>query len=97
MDTIKKDSENKQELSLQNTNFGIFDSSSTYVDCYKMHLGYYNKMPNFKSINFLDIDSFTKWFENKYENQIIKQHYKHRFDSQKNELKCIDYFVGFGN
>lgn len=92
MDTIKKDSDNKQELSLQNTNFGIFDSSSTYVDCFKMYLGYYNKMPNFKSINFLDIDSFTKWFENKYEDQIIKQHYKQRFDSQKKELKCIDYF-----
>jgi hypothetical protein len=92
MDIIKKDSDNKQELSLQNTNFGIFDSSSTYVDCFKMYLGYYNKMPNFKSINFLDIDSFTKWFENKYEDQIIKQHYKQRFDSQKKELKCIDYF-----
>ncbi|WP_395051502.1 AAA family ATPase [Flavobacterium sp.] len=92
METLNKDSENNQELFLQNTNFGILDSTSTYVDCFRMYLGYYNKIPNFKSINFIDIDSFKNWFENKYENQIIKQHYKQRFDSPKKELKYIDHF-----
>ncbi|WP_291102935.1 MULTISPECIES: AAA family ATPase [unclassified Flavobacterium] len=92
METLNKDSENNQELFLQNTNFGILDSTSTYVDCFRMYLGYYNKIPNFKSLNFIDIDSFKNWFENKYENQIIKQHYKQRFDSPKKELKYIDHF-----
>ena len=92
MNTLIKDSKNKQELSLQNTNYGILDSTSTYVDCFRMYLGYYNKIPNLRSLNFIDTDSFKNWFENKYENQIINQHYKQRFDSPKKELKYIDHF-----
>ena len=92
MDTFKKEAENREILTLQNTNFGILDSNSTYVDCFRMYLGYYNKIPNFRSLNFIDIDSFKNWFENKYENQIINQHFKQRFDSPKKELKYIDHF-----
>ena len=92
MDTFKKEAENREILTLQNTNFGILDSNSTYVDCFRMYLGYYNKIPNFRSLNFIDIDSFKNWFENKYENQIINQHHKQRFDSTKKELKYIDHF-----
>jgi hypothetical protein len=40
METQKKDSNTPLELTLQNTNFEIFDSSNTYVYCYKMYLGY---------------------------------------------------------
>ncbi len=92
MDTLKKAPENNQDLSLQNTNFGLLDSTSTYVDCFRMYLGYYNKIPNFKSLNFIAIDLFKNWFETKYKNQIIKQHHKQRFDSPKKELKYIDHF-----
>ena len=57
-----------------------------------MFLGYYNMMPNFKSIDCIDLMSFENWFEKKYENQIIKQHYKQNFDSQKKELEFVDHF-----
>lgn len=92
MDTFKNDAENKQELSLQNSNFEIFNSSRTYVDCYRMFLGYYNVMPNFKSIDYIDIDLFIKWFEMAYKNQIIKQHYRQDYDSKKKKLEFIDHF-----
>ena len=92
MDPLKKDSENPLELTLVNNSFEIFDDTGTYVNCFRMYLGYYNKIPNYKSINYIDLDAFKIWFENKYEDQIIKQHYNHRFDSQKKELKYIDHF-----
>ena len=92
MDTLQKDSDNPLKLTLINTKFEIFNSSRTYVDCFRMFLGYYNVMPNFKSIDNIDIELFKKWFEKKYENQIIKQHHRQDFDSQKKELKFIDHF-----
>ena len=92
MDALKKDSENPLELTLINTNFEIFNSSRTYVDCFRMFLGYYNVMPNFKSIDYIDIELFIKWFETEYKNQIIKQHYRQDFDSKKKELEFIDHF-----
>ena len=92
MDTLQKDSDTTLELSLINTDFGIFNSAGTYVNCYRMFMGYYNVMPNFKSIDNIDIELFKNWFEKKYENQIIKQHYRQDFDSQKRELKFIDHF-----
>jgi hypothetical protein len=32
-----------------------------------------------------------KWFE-KYENKIIKQHYRQDFDSERKELETMDHF-----
>ena len=92
METFKNDAENREILTLQNTNFGILDSNSTYVDCFRMYLGYYNKIPNFRSLNFIDIDSFKNWFEIKYKNQIINQHYKQRFDEECNK-RLGDFLV----
>ena len=94
METLKEDSYKPVQLSLINTDFNIFNwgADSKYINCYRMFLGYYNMIPNFKSIDCIDIVMFKKWFEKKYENQIIKQHYKHNFDSQKKELEIIDHF-----
>ena len=92
MDTLNTNSGSSLELTLQNTNFDIYESSGTYINCYRMFHGYYNKLPNFKSIDCIDIEAFKKWLEVAYENQIIKQHYKQRFDSQKKESKFVDHF-----
>jgi hypothetical protein len=92
MDTLKKITGSTQELTLQNTNFGLFESRSTYIDCFRMYFGYYNAIPNYKSIDCIDLESFKKWFEKEYENQIIKQHYRQDFDSINKELDFTDHF-----
>ncbi len=92
MDTLKKDYDIPLELTLLNTDFGIFNLAGTYVNSYRMFLGYYNVMPNFISIDNIDIELFKKWFEKEYNPQIIKQHYAQEFDSQENELKFMDHF-----
>lgn len=97
MDTFKNDNENNQKLSLQNTNFGIFSLNNGYVNCYKMFFGYYNKIPNMKTINLIDIDRMKQWLEKDLQNEIIKQHYKHNFDSEKMEIEIDDHFYFLKN
>ena len=94
---MKKDTKNLTDLTLCNTNYDVFHSNSSYVDCFRMYYAYYNSIPNFKSINSISIDLFRKWFEKEYENQIIKEHYKHLFDSQKKELINMDHFYFLNN
>lgn len=84
MDILKKNSDTTLELTLQNTDFGIFDFGRSYVNCYKMFLEYYNVMPNFKTIDNIAIDLFKKWLEKEYKYQIINQHNAQDFDFQKN-------------
>jgi hypothetical protein len=38
MDTLKKDIDTPLELKLLNTDFGVFDSPGSYVNCYRMFL-----------------------------------------------------------
>ncbi len=92
---MKKDTINT-ELTLCNTNYDVFQSDSTYVDCFRMYYAYYNAIPNFKIIHFIAIESLLQWFK-EYEKEIIKEHYKQRFDSQKKVLIDIDYFYFLKN
>ena len=92
MDTLKNDAENPVALPLLKPSFEIFNSAGTYVNCYRMFFGHYNVMPNYKSIDYINIVEFKKWFEKQYENQIIKQHYRQDYDSEKKELEYIDHF-----
>ena len=80
------------KLSLLKNDFKIFNNAGSYVNCFRMYFGYYSIMPNYKTIDYIEITSFKKWFEKEYENQIIKQHYRQDFDSQKKELEYIDHF-----
>lgn len=94
MNPLKNDSHNPSELPLIHSDFNIFNwgSDSKYVNSYRMFLGYYNMIPNCRSIDCIDVLLFKNWFELKYKKQIIKQHYKQYFDSLKMELEFIDHF-----
>ena len=92
MDTLKNQVTKSLKLSLLKPDFEIFNSGGTYINCYRMFFGYFNAIPNYKSIDCIDHDAFRIWFEHKYENQIIKQHYRLDFDSQIKELEFIDQF-----
>jgi hypothetical protein len=92
METLKNETANKQELTLLKPDFNLFNSGGTYVNCFRMYLAYYNVIPNYKSIDCIDINAFMKWFESEYKNKIIKQHYRQDFDSEKKELETMDHF-----
>lgn len=91
METQKNENQ-KSKLSLLKNDFNLFNQADSYVNCLRMYFGYYSVIPNYKTIDYIDIVSFKKWFEKEYENQIIKQHYRQDFDSQKKELEFVDHF-----
>lgn len=87
----------KSDLTLINNSFAILESAANYVNCQRMYLGYFNKIPNFISIDYIDDKSFKKWFDKEYESKIIKQHYRQDYNIRKKELESLDHFYFLEN
>lgn len=96
MNTQKKEIK-KSDLTLINSGFAILESAANYVNCQRMYLGYFNKIPNFISIDYIDDKSFKKWFEKEYESKIIKQHYRQDYNIKNKELESLDHFYFLEN
>lgn len=89
--------EPQSNLSLSANNFDVVQYGASYINCLRMFFGYYNSVPNLKTINTIDIDKMKIWFEKEYQSQIIKQHYRHDFDSKKKSLIIDDHFYFLEN
>lgn len=96
MNTQKKEIK-KPDLTLINSSFAILESAANYVNCQRMYLGYFNKIPNFISIDYIDDKSFKKWFVKEYESKIIKQHYRQDYNIKNKELESLDHFYFLEN
>ena len=75
------------KLPLLIENLTLFDSTSSYVSPYRIFFAYTKRIPNIITIDDLNIESFKKWFENKYQNDIVQQHYSHDFNMTKKVLE----------
>ena len=96
MSTHKKEIK-KSDLTLVNTDFAILDYADNYVNCTRMYLAYFNKIPNFISMDYIDHSSFKKWFEKEYESKIIKQHYRKDYDFKKKKFEYLDHYYFLEN
>ncbi len=65
----------------------LFNSTSSYVSPYRLFFAYTKRIPNIITIDDLNIESFKKWFEKKYQNDIVQQHYSHDFNMTKKVLE----------
>jgi ATP-dependent 26S proteasome regulatory subunit len=65
----------------------LFNSTSSYVSPYRIFFAYTKRIPNIITIDDLNIEPFKKWFENKYQNDIVQQHYSHDFNLTKKVLE----------
>ena len=57
-----------------------------------MFFAYYKIIPNFICIDGIDDKLFKKWFEKAYHDEIIQQHYRQDFITEKKELEFSDHF-----
>lgn len=80
------------ELPQVKDRFELFDSRGTYINCLRMFFGYYSAVPNYLGIDNIDVEAFKKWFEEHHAGEIIKEHFRKDFDSEKNELEVVDHF-----
>lgn len=58
--------ESQSNLSLSAKNFDVVQYGASYINCLRMFFGYYNSVPNLKTINTIDIDKMKIWFEKEY-------------------------------
>ena len=65
----------------------LFNSTSSYVSPYRIFFAYTKRIPNIITIDDLNIEQFKKWFEKKYQNDIVQQHYSHDFNMTKKVLE----------
>ena len=65
----------------------LFNSTSSYVSPHRIFFAYTKRIPNIITIDDLNIEPFKKWFENKYQNDIVQQHYSHDFNNKKKVLE----------
>ena len=91
METQKKENQ-KSKLSLLKNDFELFNNAGNYVNCYRMFFAYYKIIPNFICIDGIDDKLFKKWFEKAYHDEIIQQHYRQDFITEKKELEFSDHF-----
>ena len=91
METEKKENQ-KSKLSLLKNDFELFNNAGNYVNCYRMFFAYYKIIPNFICIDGIDDKLFKKWFEKAYHDEIIQQHYRQDFITEKKELEFSDHF-----
>jgi hypothetical protein len=62
METLKMTA-NKQELTLLKLISICLILEALMLIAFRMYFGYYNVIPNYKSIDYIDINAFMKWFE----------------------------------
>ena len=61
----------------------LFNSASGYVSPFRIFFAYSKRIPNIITIDDLKIETFKKWFEKKYQNDIVQQHYSHDYNTPK--------------
>ena len=84
--------EGMSKISLLKNDFELFNNAGSYVNCYRMFFAYYKIIPNFICIDGIDDKLFKKWFEKAYHDEIIQQHYRQDFITEKKELEFSDHF-----
>lgn len=85
------------KLDLLTKDLAIFNNASSYVNCFRLFFAYYNRIPNFMCLDDIDDKLFNKWFEKEYQSEIIQQHYRQDYNSDKKELEFADHHYILNN
>ena len=96
MEKVKIESETSKSTVLIK-DFALFNNAGIYINCLRVYLAYYNKIPNFLCVDGIDGKLFKKWFEKEYQSEIIKQHYRQDYNSDKKELEYSDHYYILNN
>jgi hypothetical protein len=92
METVEKKLE-RRNLSLQNNSFEIYKEGGHYINLLRIFHGYFNCIPNIKSIPDIDVDKICKWFSSEMKENIIREHYKQRYSNEKRKNLYSDHFI----
>ncbi len=66
----------ENSLGLKNNSYEIFSGGCSYVNNIKLFYGYFNAIPNIKTVPKLDFELTKKWIEEEFKTQIRCKHFE---------------------
>lgn len=85
--------EANKELKLMNNSFDLYESGNNYINQLRLYNAYFGKIPNIKSIRFIEITEMRKWILNEWQNEIQLQHYSQTYEFDKKKNFYSDHFL----
>lgn len=85
----------KNKLELQNVSYDILNHGANYINQMRLYIGYFNSIPNIKSVEKIDFIKTKKFIEDEYKNEIVAINFYE--DCEKDKREFNDLFFVFEN
>lgn len=85
----------ENRLQLQNKSFEILNQGGNYINQMRMFLGYFNSIPNVKTVYEIEFDKTKIFLEEEFKNEIVAINYNE--DCSKKSREYSDLFYVFNN
>lgn len=82
----------KNRLELQNKTFEILNNGGNYINQMRLFLGYFNSIPNVKSVEEIDFMKTKKLIEEEFKNEIVAINYNEEYTNKSKEYSDL-FFV----
>lgn len=83
-----------ETLKLKATSFEEFKEARGYISPMSLYFGYFGKLPNFKSIDKVDITASRKWVLSELKDEIVIQHYSQEYVPEKDKnFYAVHFFI----
>src|ERR1035437_6565080 len=73
---ILKELNNENELDIKVMSYDLFSADGSYISAKRIFFAYFQAIPNISLIGNVRGWDIVKFIEKKYENQILKKHYR---------------------
>lgn len=81
-----------EELNLKNNSLDIYLSGNSYINQLRLYHCYFDKIPNIKSIDYIDITAMRKWISLELKDQIIQTHYSQTYIREAKKNYYSDHY-----
>lgn len=87
-----KQIETNKELKLINNSFEVYESGGNYINQLRLYHAYFSKIPNIKTIKYIQITEMRKWISSEMQSEIQLQHYSQTYEFDKKKNFYSDHF-----
>lgn len=81
----------ENKLELQNKSFDILNQGGSYINQMRMFLGYFNTIPNVKTIYEIDFNKTKRFIEEEFKNEISAINYNENYSKKHKEYNDLFY------
>jgi hypothetical protein len=81
-----------KELKMMNNSFEVYESGGNYINQLRLYHAYFSKIPNIKTIRYIQITEMRKWISSEMQSEIQQQHYSQTYEFDKKKNFYSDHF-----